>query len=361
MSIENPNIDPMLCHEGSKELLNQINFDYAVQSKLDGHRAIMVVKGGKNYFYSRRTSKETGEKENNTSKLPYLHNLDFRELLSDNEYIFDGELTIKGKDTDSSKVQHILGSTPERAGKLWREGYELVYNIFDVIKWDGEDVTKLLYIERARLLASFADKLNSLPVFMNISVVPVIFHTRFQRDLGDNYLFKFANATLDSLYKRSLLDGYEGIVIKKVDSIYEFKRSKNWLKFKEHKTADLVVLGYVDPDKAYTGKFTKEELKERNWLYWEDEEPVSKTYALGYKAGIRLGAKKGNRFVYVTTVKGFSDAIQEQIKISPSIGKVVEVEYQEVINQDKKSLRHPRFLWFREDKEANDCLWDNIL
>lgn len=360
MSIENPNIEPMLCYEGSKELLEKSNFDYIIQPKLDGHRAIMVVKDGKNYFYSRRNSKETGEKENNTSKLSYLHNLDLKELLTDNEYIFDGELVIKGEDSDSSKVQHILGSTPERAEKLWREGYELVYNIFDVIKWDGKDVTKLLLIERMRLLIQLSNKLHELPVFFNITVVPIIFPARFQKELSNKGSI-FVDENLDTLYQKALSKDFEGIVVKKIDSRYEFKRSKNWLKFKEHKTADLVVIGYVDPDKAYTGKFTKEELRERNWPYWEDGEPVSKTYALGYKAGIRLGAKKSNGFAYVTTVKGFSDEVQERIKKCPSIGKVVEVEYQEVINKDKKSLRHPRFLRFREDKNVKDCLWDEIL
>lgn len=94
----------------------------------------MLCHNGKNYFYSRRNSKVTGEKEDNTSKLPFLSNININKLLgSDEDFIFDGELTLKYEKSDSSKVQHILGSTSERALDLWQDGYELIYNIFDVI------------------------------------------------------------------------------------------------------------------------------------------------------------------------------------------------------------------------------------
>ena len=59
---------------------------YIAQEKFDGHRAIMYCKGGKNYFFSRRTSDVTGDKEDNTDKVPYLRDLDLSKF---EDSIFD--------------------------------------------------------------------------------------------------------------------------------------------------------------------------------------------------------------------------------------------------------------------------------
>lgn len=79
---------------------------------------------------------------------------------------------MKYEKSDSSKVQHILGSTSERALDLWQDGYELIYNIFDVIKWDGQDLTRFPLLERAMFLNTLYAKLDSFPIPLNIRVEP---------------------------------------------------------------------------------------------------------------------------------------------------------------------------------------------
>lgn len=360
--MNNPNIEPMLCSIGIPSML-QVKLDgllpcsWLAQEKLDGHRAIMVSKDNENRFYSRRNSVVTGEKEDNTSKLPYLKMLKFNDIIGVNDCIFDGELTILGENTDSSKVQHILGSTPERAAELWDEGYQLCYNIFDVLKWNGMWQVNLPLVDRLRFLEVVKQKLNDFPVYVNIRVVDSYAHKDF---------IKWYNSTciecedfeqlLNSVYEK----GGEGIVLKDGLSKYEFKRSKNWQKFKKINTADLVVMGFVKPKKEYTGKFSKEELKILGWKYWENDEPVSKTYYNKWVAGIKLGAYKEGKLVYVTTVKGFSDEVQKEILNTDLYNVPVEIEYQDIINPEKKTLRHPRFKAFRFDKEPESCLWENI-
>ena len=174
--MSNPNIEPMLCSTGLSTILTDKsegifpNF-WIAQEKLDGHRAIMVSKNNENWFYSRRNSVVTGEKEDNTGKLPYLKLINFNNIIGVDDCIFDGELTILGESSDSSKVQHILGSTPERAFELWEQGYQLCYNIFDVIKWDGQWQVNLPLIDRLRFIEIVKRKLNELPVYLNIRVV----------------------------------------------------------------------------------------------------------------------------------------------------------------------------------------------
>lgn len=361
--MSNPNIEPMLCSTGLSTILTSKDDDYPffnfwiAQEKLDGHRAIMVSKNNENWFYSRRNSVVTGEKEDNTGKLPYLKLINFNNIIGVDDCIFDGELTVLGESSNSSKVQHILGSTPERAFELWERGYQLCYNIFDVIKWDGQWQVNLPLIDRLRFIEIVKRKLDELPVYLNIRVVDSYGH----KELIEHYNSSIKECDdfeqlLESVYER----GGEGIVLKYALAKYEFKRSKYWQKFKKINTADLVIMGFVKPKKEYTGKFSKDELKTLGWKYWENDEPVSKTYYNKWVAGIKLGAYKDGELKYVTTVKGFSDEVQKMILNTDLYNVPVEIEYQSIIDKEKKSLRHPRFKAFRFDKRNEDCLWENV-
>ncbi len=361
----NPNIEPKTCNLGTeKELLN---FDglFVAQEKFDGHRCIMYCKGGKNYFYSRRTSDVTYEKEDNTERLPYLHNF----ALPFEDSIFDGELIANWTDTDSTQVQHLLGSTPERAKEMWEQGYTLTFKIFDVIRFKGEDVTQKPLIERLNLLTKLEEHLNAVQGLGNFIQVVLTsvddFTQKTLREVPDKGARQFMDncakvADYKKLLQTSLENGGEGIILKRLDSPYDFKRNKAWVKYKSVKTADLVIMGFVSPKKSYTGKFNKEELKNLGWKYWENGEPVSKTYSKGWVAGIKLGAYKNDKLSYVCTVKGISDKTQEELLNNDYCNVVVEVKYQNIQNEKTKSLRHPRFNCFRFDKNAEQCLWENI-
>lgn len=363
----NPNISPMLCAEGDVDALENPNF--LAQEKFDGHRAIMYVdQQGSVHFYSRRTSKVTGEKEDNTDRLKKMCAFPFSDF---KDSIFDGELVMQGGNTNSSKVQQLLGSTPERAEELWEQGIRLQYKIFDVIKFQGLDLEKEPLLTRISFLMLLEDYLTKMGdcVLSNCYEVTRFYFKKDLYNLLDNRLATKIGKSLilvDSF--KDCFDsirrcGGEGLILKSPTSIYkQDKRSKEWLKFKAKKTADLVVMGFEPPIKKYTGKFTVDELRVRGWQYWEGNEPVTKTYAKGWVAGLKLGAYKNGELIYVTTAKGFSDADQEFIKTHTSemFDIVVEVEYQEVINQDTKSLRHPRVKEFRFNKDTKECLWENI-
>lgn len=355
MSYSNPNIEPKLCVLGKDICLQNLEGVLVAQEKFDGHRAIMYSKNFVNHFYSRRTSDVTGEKEDNTDRLTYLSLLD----LGLEDTILDGELVVDGK-TDSSKVQHILGSTPERAREMWNEGFHLIYKVFDVIRWQGKDVFDKPLSERIQYLARLKGKVSKCDF---IEVVPFYYDGRFSiRTYFDDslcHMFKRVGG-YDELLECCYSLGLEGIVLKDINSSYDFKRNSSWIKFKKVNTADLVIMGSVEPKKEYTGKFTTEELRTRGWEYWDDTEPVSKTWAKGWVAGLVCGAYKDGKLVKVCIVKGFSDEIQEKIKNNTLGTNVVEVAYQDVINPKTKSLRHPRVHCFRYDKKPEDCLWENI-
>ena len=160
----------MLCAEGDTDSLENPNF--LAQEKFDGHRAIMYVdQQGSVHFYSRRTSKVTGEKEDNTDRLKNMCAFPFSDF---KDSIFDGELVMQGGNTNSSKVQQLLGSTPERAEELWEQGTRLQYKIFDVIKFQGLDLEKeplLTRISFLMLLYKSIPSLTSLSPFLSKSSI----------------------------------------------------------------------------------------------------------------------------------------------------------------------------------------------
>lgn len=357
--MKNPNIEPVTCVLGKSEDLESEALKWSVaQRKYDGHRCIMVSTGKKCYFYSRRTSKITGEKEDNTDRLPYLH-----DLALDVTGIFDGELIANWcEESTSSEVQKILGATPEKAKQLWEEGYTLTYIVFgDITKYyiDHIEDPAFMYdydrfIELASIQLCYG---TGMRIQKNIPYIKrALSYTSLNSLTEDSFIFTNDNCfstDIKDLLNLIYLSNQEGMVLKDIrtpeKTLTKGGRTPYWKKFKQVNTAELVIMSLVPPSKKYTGKFTKEELINQGWSYWEDGEPVTKTYALNQPAGLVLGAyDDSNTLVPITTVKGFKE------KDIPSlvVGKVVEISYQ---NLTKQSFRHPRFKCIREDKNPEDC------
>ena len=100
------------------------------------------------------------------------------------------------------------------------------YHVFDVLWLDGRDVTALRLEERRALLAG-------LPLHAPLHRV----------------------ASLDdpAPWERACAEGWEGVIAKRRDSIYEHRRSPHWLKMKCEETRELVVGGFTDPQGARVG------------------------------------------------------------------------------------------------------------
>jgi len=123
----------------------------------------------------------------------------------------------------------------------------------------------------------------------------------------------------------------EGLIVKIPDAAYAKKKSFDWLKVKTQETEDLRIIN------AFSG------------------EPHTKyVHCLGGLIVERQG-------VQVRVGGGFSDHERETIwqlyltdKQNPDnhalIGRLIEVEFHEVTPDG--SLRHPRFVRFRDDKDG---------
>ena len=100
------------------------------------------------------------------------------------------------------------------------------YHVFDLIWVDGDDLTRLPLSERRQRLAS-------LPLRSPLSRVPPIDDA--------------------APWERACREGWEGVIAKRLDSLYEHRRSPHWLKMKCEASQEFVVGGFTDPQGGRIG------------------------------------------------------------------------------------------------------------
>jgi ATP-dependent DNA ligase len=108
----------------------------------------------------------------------------------------------------------------------WEHAGAADYYVFDVLRLNGRDITPLPLQERRRLL-------DGLPFRLPLERVAW---------LGDEHP-----------WERACAEGWEGVIAKRLDSRYEHRRSRNWLKMKCEETHQFVIGGFTDPQGKRVG------------------------------------------------------------------------------------------------------------
>ncbi|HSE17963.1 MAG TPA: RNA ligase family protein [Pyrinomonadaceae bacterium] len=163
--------------------------EWIFEQKFDGIRLLAYKKGNEVQLFSRNHLPQD---------LPAIQHA--IERLPHSELILDGEIT-------------------------WRGG-NVVYHVFDILWLDGRNVTTLPLEERQDLLAK-------LPFAAPLHRVTVI----------DD----------PSPWERAQREGWEGVIAKRRGSIYEHRRSKEWLKMKCELSQNFIVGGFTDPQGKRVG------------------------------------------------------------------------------------------------------------
>lgn len=101
-----------------------------------------------------------------------------------------------------------------------------VYHVFDILWLDDRNVTTLPLEERRKLVAR-------LPLEPPMARVEALEEPR--------------------PWDRACAEGWEGVIAKRRGSIYEHRRSKQWLKMKCELTGDFVVGGFTEPQRTRVG------------------------------------------------------------------------------------------------------------
>lgn len=288
------------------------NKDWLFEIKWDGYRAVAEKKDDNILLYSR-----TGTSFQQTYPI-VAHQL--KRINAD--AVLDGEIVVlndEGK-PDFQLLQHYSEN----------QDRPIQFQVFDLLELNGHDTTGLPLINRKELL---------------------------KRIIPKDEVIKFSDHILEmgkSFFKVSKENNLEGIIAKKIDSkYYPGKRTSEWLKIKNHKTAEGIIAGYTEPSGS------------RN-----------------YFGALILAANDGNVFKYIghtgtgfseKTLKEMYDLLQPLVqKKSPFVEKIktnspvtwvkpkiiCEVKYTEVTADDK--FRHPVFLHLRDDKSKNEITMNNI-
>ena len=314
------------------------NGDYFGTLKIDGvYETLVKNENGEVSMLSRTFSKITGERINKIDSVPHIK--EWAENNLPNGTILTTEIFIPEK--TSKNVVHIIGSKKERAVNLQEQEGLLNIYIHDILSYNNVSFLDKNNMERINILEEVKNK------DLNKETCPWI---------------KYVNPVYDNLqdYLKYVFDNNgEGVVFRKKNDLYvPGKRpAGNLVKIKQEDSLDAVIIGFVQPERVYTGKEIE------SWPYWEDGVPVTKPYKKGWVAGISIGAyDKNNLIVPIGTISsGMTDFWREDMARNPQnyIGKIAEIQCMSV-DKEALSVRHGRLVNVRDDKNETDCTIDTI-
>jgi len=153
-----------------------------------------------------------------------------------------------------------------------------------------------------------------------------------------------------SPWERAQSEGWEGVIAKRRGSIYEHRRSKQWLKMKCEASQEFVVGGFTDPQGARTG------LGALLIGYYDGDDFVyAGKLGTGFDTKLLLDLRQRLDAIELpaspfTRATGLPRVRAHWVR--PEL--VVQVAFIEWTVHDK--LRHPRLIGVRFDKQARDVV-----
>jgi DNA ligase-1 len=276
-----PTFEVMLADKWSDK---HVVYPTIVQPKLDGLRVLAFVEEDRVTFKSR------GGKEFTT-----LAHIEADILRSGvfTGYVLDGEII-------SGSFQNTVSDVKRKTV----QNTDAILYAFDCLTLDEFANQKCELTQASRNV-----RLESLLIKNDITTVKTV-----------GYIVCSTKEAVMQTYDEYTKAGYEGAITKKIKGLYEFKRSKNWLKIKPIETVDVEIIGFLEGTGKHAG---------------------------------RLGA-----FVVMFEGKecqvggGFSDEQRTEFWNTKEllIGSLIEVLYME--KTEDGAMRHPRFIKVRSFKGA---------
>ena len=284
------------------ERLNEdVDFDrnYILTKKLDGVNLTCFKIGESITFFTRQGKQVDGltDLTEQYKKLP--------------DGVYFGEALYSNEDEAKDRKELYRLSTGELNSK--RENKKISHWIFDyqtLEEWDSEK-----FITPYSNTISTLENIFSKNKLKNIKMVPFIY-----QGTGKEIAFE--------LLKKAKKDGWEGLVLRYSSSVYQKKRSSDFIKLKPFGEVDLRITGF-------------KEFKHPNQLgsfICEDDEHT-------IKCSVGSGFSKEQRYDFWKRKNEF-------------LGKIVEVQTMEITENKsgQKSLRFPVFIRFRDDKNTTNIM-----
>ena len=319
-----PTIHPMLA-EAVDEPFD--GAEWLFEIKWDGYRAVAFIEDGKLRLVSRNQNELT-------ERFPELK--DLPKFIHAKSAILDGEVVALDEQgrASFSLMQQRTGFRPGGRRVANKADVPVLYYAFDLLYLDGYDLRRVPLKERKNKLASLLVTGDS-----------VRYSDHYEKQ--GKALFEMARAK-----------GLEGILAKRRDSLYQERRTSEWLKIKVRHRLECVIGGYTEPEgsRAHFGSIVLGLYDGRGRLIHVgqagsgfDQKSLDAVSKL-----LKKRETKKNPFY------GEVEALRKVYWVKPEL--VAEIEYAEWTDGANTGsgpkLRAPVFLGLRDDKDPQDCLLD---
>jgi bifunctional non-homologous end joining protein LigD len=292
--------------------------NWVFEVKWDGVRVLVYLQGSSVKVFTRSGRDVSGE-------FPELQN--FSPQFHANTAVLDGEVVAlddKGR-SEFQKLQDRLGV--QNPSKALRERVPIVCYFFDLLYFQGFDVRNVPLLERKELLRQ------------TLATNDVFRYSEHEKEKGE------------ALWRAAKNQGLEGIIGKKIDSIYSGRRTSQWIKLKIVNELDAVVAGWTEPRRSRK-----------------------------YFGALVLGLYNGKDLQFIGSAgTGFVEAEQRRVfellkglesnscpfRTEPRLKEPVHWVRPKIVARIKfgnwthgDHLRIPVYLGTRNDREASDCTFE---
>jgi bifunctional non-homologous end joining protein LigD len=301
--------------------------EWLFEIKWDGYRAVAFIEYGKVRLVSRNQNELT-------ARYPELK--DLPKFVQAKNAILDGEVVALDEQgrASFSLMQQRTGFRPGGRRTATNADVPVLYYAFDLLYLDGFDWRRVPLEDRKKKLSS------------------ILVAGDFLR-YSDHY-----ESQGKALFEIARQKGLEGILAKKRDSIYQERRSSEWLKIKIRHRLEGVIGGYTQPEgsRAHFGSVVLGLYDKQGRLIHVgqagsgfNQNSLEEVWKL-----LKKGETKKNPFY------GEVEALRKVYWVKPEL--VAEIEYAEWTDGTNSGsgpkLRAPVFLGLRDDKDPKDCLLD---
>jgi bifunctional non-homologous end joining protein LigD len=297
--------------------------EWLFEIKWDGYRAIAFIAKGKVRLVSRNQN-------DLTAQYPELHGIP--SSIKAETAILDGEIAALDEQGRSSfsLMQQRTGIRSGGRRTASRQDISVLYYVFDLLYLDGYDLRRVSLEERKDLLA----KITGLDG-------PVRYSDHFSQG--------------KALFDVAKQKGLEGILAKRRSSIYEERRTREWLKIKITQTLDCVIGGYTDPEgsRAYFGSIVLGLYDNKAELIHIGQAGTGFDEAMLKQVWQALKKLETKRSPFPHGV----EALRTVHWVKPEL--VAEIKFTEWTHESAEGgmkLRAPVFLRLREDKDPKECV-----
>jgi bifunctional non-homologous end joining protein LigD len=294
--------------------------EWLFETKWDGVRAICFLDKGKARFVSRN--------QNDLTTL-YPELSEIGKSIKGERAVLDGEIVALDEDgvPRFQLLQPRLGlKNPAEIARLVAST-RLVYYVFDLLYLDGSNLMGCALVDRKTQLEA---------------IFKAARHVRYSEHIIEHG---------KELYNEIAKVPLEGIIAKRMASLYVQKRSRDWLKIKVIQESEVVIGGYTEPrqSRSYFGALVVG-LYDHGQLHYVghvgggfNQQTLAQVYEL-------LQPLKTDKSPFAEKIKT-NEPVQW---VKPKL--VAQVKFAEW-TADRR-LRQPIFLGLREDKKPEDCTFE---